>query len=401
MNFSVTTYKFFVFYLIVSLFAPPIPIGIGNSDSFISFGIFVITLFIVWRTLKLKFEFLTPFKPYGFFVSSLVFFIIIHSLYFLLLVHNINVFLYEIQWIVYFLGLALLIFDIFQNQELQNKLLKSTIFLHFLLGITGIISSFTGPFYSYAVGWYDGRYGFNVFRAIGTSGSANGLAGSMAIFLIITILSPKEWLPFKKTYLIFVFGLTLILTQSKSGFLAFLLGFGVLVFIQFLFNVSLKKLYNLYFLMGLFVGLIFLLKNFISIAINDSSNRVNYTKHVLLQYEESNFLNKLFGLGFRQTAYINSETLGWVTAHNSYVSLLAEIGLIGFGLIIGIIITSIFVLLKKKLWSILGGLLVYLFHLYSEGFLYGSTYIFYLMLFFSTALYYNKNTQKVTVELNP
>jgi O-antigen ligase len=388
-KFIVTTYKWYVLFLAVALFAPPLPIGIGDSNSNVSLGIVVISLFILWRILKHNVELLAPYKPYGFFVNSLVVFMVIHSLYFLFM-QKFNVFLYEIQWVVYFLGIALLFFDTRNNQELQNKLIRITILLHFLLSITGIISSFTGPFYKYAVGWYEGRFGFNLFRAIGTTGSANGLAGAMAIFLIISIFAKKEWLPTKKSYLIFAFGLTLLLTQSKSGLLAFVLGFGLVVFIQFLFDFSLKKMLTLYFFLGSFAGLAYIFSTFIIITLDDRANRINYAENVLHQFGDSNFLYKLIGLGFRQTAYINPETLGWVTAHNSYVSFLAEIGIIGFGLIIGMLLISVLFLVKKKLWSMLGGLIVFLLHLYSEGFLYGSTYIFYLILFFCFALFYNK-----------
>ncbi|PAE38168.1 hypothetical protein [Bacillus sp. 7884-1] len=394
-NISITTYKWFIFFLVVSLFAPPIPIGISGTGSSVSFGIVIISFYIVWRILKQNALFLSPFKTYGFFVNGLVFFMIIHCLYYLAVMHKFTVFLYEIQWTVYFLGLSLLYFDTRQNQELQNKLMKSTIFLHFLLAVTGFISSFSGPFYKYAVGWYEGRYGFNLYRAIGTSGSANGLAGTMAIFLIISIFAKKEWLPFKRWFLIFGFSLVLLLTQSKSGILAFVLGFGILAFIQFLFDFSFKKLFRLYSFFGILVSLFYIFNKFITITINDGADRVNYIEHVLNQYGESNLLYKLFGLGFRQTAYLNTETLGWVTAHNSYVSFLAEIGIIGFGILIGMIVISFILLLKKKLWSILGGLLVFLFHLYSEGFLYGSTYILYLVLFFNFAIFYNK-LNKVT-----
>lgn len=93
----------------------------------------------------------------------------------------------------------------------------------------------------------------------------------------------------------------------------------------------------------------------------------------------------MFGLGFRQTAFVNQETLGWVTAHNSYVSMLAEIGVVGLGLLTWMWARTLRLAVRGRAWWIAGGCSALLAHFMTEGFLYGYQYVFLMTLLSASA----------------
>ncbi|MCC2361666.1 hypothetical protein LKM19_12945 [Bacillus cereus] len=390
-NFSETTFIWWEIFMVLALFSPPIPLGFTDTSSNVSSSLVIACLYIVWRTFYTKFRIINPSTIIGFVLTSLTIFFSFHSVYFLLAENKPNVFLLECQWIVYFIASLLMIFDMRHMEDCAQKIIKYLLILLFIEGCLGIITSFTGPIYKYAVGWYEGRFGFNIFRAIGTSSSANGLAGMMAFSLIITIFTPAKYLPLRKSVLGIVFAIALLFTQSKSGISTFFVAFIIIGFLQLLKYRSYKRFFKLYAIIGFLGLLVYQFKEFIFLVSTDLSSRKNFGQVVMNQFYENSVFNQIFGIGFRQSAWINPETHGWVTAHNSYISFLAEIGILGCSILFALVISTFFNLYKQNSWPLLGGFLVILIHLLSEGFIYGYTYISLITLVFTISIINKKS----------
>lgn len=389
-------FRWYKVFLIIAFLAPPIPLGFTQTNSTVSFAVFIAALYLVWRVFYFKDTIPNPFTPFGVCVYLMSIFLVLHSLYFLLNGLKI-VFLMETQWLVYFLFSAMIIFDMRDMPNLIPKIMKWTLSVLFIEGTLGIVSSFTGPFYDYMVGFYSGRYGLSIYRAVGTMGSANAFGGIMAFALLLVIFSPKEYVPFKKWIVVPVLTVALLFSQSKSAVGAFSLGIGAVIGFQLLYYKSFTKIIKLYSYVAVVLFVLYRVKVIVSEISLDLSTRVLATESVLQKFLDNSVMYKIFGMGFRQSATINSVNNAWDTAHNSYVSFLTEIGILGMSLLVLLWLTCIYYLFKGKHWGMLGGLIAFLAHFYTEGFLYGYQYVFLMNVVF--ALGYVSKLRRKGVEV--
>jgi hypothetical protein len=367
-------FRWYKVFLIIAFLAPPIPLGFTQTNSTVSFAVFIAALYLVWRVFYFKDTIPNPFTPFGVCVYLMSIFLVLHSLFFLFNGLKI-VFLMEMQWLIYFLFSAVIIFDMRDIPNAIPRITKLTLLVLFIEGILGIVSSFTGPFYDYMVGFYGGRYGLSIYRAVGTMGSANIFGGITAFALLFAIFSPKEYIPFKKWIMVPILTVALLFSQSKSAIGAFSLGVGAIIVFQLLYYKSFKKIIKLYSYVAVVLFVLYRVKVIISEVSTDLSTRVLATENVLQKFLDNSIMYKIFGMGFRQSATINSVNNAWNTAHNSYVSFLTEIGILGMSILVLLWLTCIYYLFKGKHWGMLGGLIAFLAHFYSEGFLYGYQYV--------------------------
>jgi hypothetical protein len=178
--------------------------------------------------------------------------------------------------------------------------------------------------------------------------------------------------------------LGLILTQSKSGVLAVLAG-AVVVALLFLLDALWRKRAArasarraAATIVPVAIGLVLLSYAWswvYSLVVADFAGRLVFTRQAMRLYAEATPLEQLLGLGFRGAATINPLTAAWTTAHNSYASFLAELGPIGFALVIAVLLTMLAGFHRQGGWHWLAGLFVVLLHLATETFIYGPMYV--------------------------
>lgn len=367
-----TQFYMWILFLVTLIFFPPLPIGFAGANSSVSGAIFVVFAYILWIIIKKKDVDFGNGIP-GILNLLFVFYLILHICYYTFIQKNMMVFLWETQWLIYFwFGISII------NGSIKivgkSKMVRLFILIMFVEACLAILTSFIGPIYEYRVGWYEGRYGISLYRALGTFGSANGLAGFLAFFSLIAMFCKKDWLPMNRYLILLIYLIALLLTQSKSGIMAFIIALGVTTIVRF-FGTRTIRSYMFFCIVVCTIAISFLVfDNFMDLIKDDYGGRSHFTKHVIQQYLDNDIFIQLIGMGFRQTAFLNYETMGWVTAHNSYVSFLAEIGALGV-LILGMIyiITLIKAVLTKN-WPIVGGIVVITVHFYTETFIYGIHY---------------------------
>jgi len=113
-------------------------------------------------------------------------------------------------------------------------------------------------------------------------------------------------------------------------------------------------------LFNIWTGLLLSCLSFIGIFyIFDDSGRLNIWKKLLKGWLVGSLKNKIFGLGvnsFRQKAI--SLRCEWSNAHNEYIQVLIEYGIIGLLLLVGFIGTNLFKIYIIKNYSLLFALIV-------------------------------------------
>lgn len=129
------------------------------------------------------------------------------------------------------------------------------------------------------------------------------------------------------------FAVLLLLTQSRAAFL-FVMVFYITRYAMMNNLLSKKMLKLLGLISGLFIVGLFL--NSLRDSGGDiSSQRVFFMETLLKIYFDNNLLNQLFGIGHRQLhafLWIDSG-IDWLSPDNTYVPLLFENGIVGFGVL--------------------------------------------------------------------
>jgi O-antigen ligase len=110
----------------------------------------------------------------------------------------------------------------------------------------------------------------------------------------------------------------------------------------------------------------------------DAESRTDVQVQVMKDYIHDEPIQQLLGVGYRQSATIEPETGIWLTAHNSYVSLLREAGLLGSFFFGVYLIAAALGLLKADLGNWALALMALLTVAYTEGSLYDAHFVVFL-----------------------
>jgi O-antigen ligase len=373
-----SAYRWLVAILVAVLLAPPLSIDFTATRSVISPGLGLAVLYLPWRLVRLRGRLVAARTLYRAVIVAVVSYMTLHAIYYLVGERNWLVFLIEAQWATYLAGFAAVVSDVQPLPNARNRVVRALLLILGCQAILGIVSSYVGPLVDTGA-WTAGRFGLAAYRATGTLGNPNAFAGVIAIGAVIALLHPRAGLPLPRVLLVPPFLVALLLSQSKSGWLSFLVSTALVLFGRFAVK---GRARDLALALGVAAVLTWGLNT--DVVVNELSTdyvgRVQFGERVLERYERAQPSYQLFGLGFRQTAIIDPETRAWVTAHNSYLSFLAEIGLIGFLLVAALWAVAAWSTLRAWDWPVLGALCCMLLHLYSEAFLYGNVYILLMAL---------------------
>lgn len=224
--------------------------------------------------------------------------------------------------------------------------------------ITGLISVFTGPLYPHQTTTGKHWGGFYIPRGLSFSGNAN-MAGVVVVFFIsacIYLYRGKTW---KKWILLCLLLLALLATLSRSAIISFLLA---LIFICCLDNlrpvvqrasIKVLALKNMGFVISalsilvILIGLgIYLVNKPFLLAIlsgfglsqgystvsSDTSLRFGHWAWGMDMWASQSLLKMIFGGGFRSSMLISAGRGTWHTAHNMYITILGDFGVVGLTL---------------------------------------------------------------------
>jgi O-antigen ligase len=366
-------YRWFVAMLIAVLLTPPVALGFTATRSVVSPGLLVAAVYLPWRTFKLGGRLVAAGTLYGAVTTVVVTYVCLHAAYYLVGEGKPLVFLMEAQWAVYFASFACVLFDVQRLPDARARVMRALLVVLLVQSILGIVSSYTGPLLDVGA-WTGGRFGLSMHRATGTLGSPNGFAGVMAIGAVFALFHPRSALPLPRWLLVSPLVVALFLSQSKSGWLSFTIATLLVVTTRFVLTSSARDL-----VLALGLGALLLVAtnspDVVDELSSDYAGRVTYGQRVLEKYERASPPYQVFGLGFRQTADIDEETRGWLTAHNSYLSFLAELGGVGLLILVAVWAVTLALIVRSWDWPLLGALVAMLLHLYSEAFLYGNVYV--------------------------
>ncbi len=365
--------------LVAILLAPPLALSFTETHSVVSTGLVLGALYLPWRAWKLRGRLAAAGTLHGAVTALLVAYVSLHAVYYLAGERNAVVFLMEAQWAVYLAAFACLLADVQPLPAARAKVVRALLLVVLAQSILGIVSSYTGPLLDIGA-WTGGRFGIALYRATGTLGTPNGFAGVMAMGALVALFHDRAGLPLPRAVLVPPILVALFLSQSKSGWLSFLLSGLLVLVVRFLLRGGARD-FALAATLGALLAVAASTPDVTNELSTDYSDRVVFTERALERYQAASLPKRIFGLGFRQTASIDEETRAWVTAHNSYLSFLAEIGPVGFALLAGLFALTLWRILRAWDWPLLAAFSAMLLHLYSEAFLYGNVYVLWMVLF--------------------
>jgi hypothetical protein len=373
-----SAYRWLVAMLIAVLLVPPFAIGFTATRSVISPGLGLVVLYLPWRLIRRRGRLVAAHTLYGAAIAVVASYVTLHAIYYAIGERNWLVFLTEAQWATYLAGFAGVVADVQPLPNARNRIVRALLLILSVQAILGIISSYVGPLVDTGA-WTGARFGLNLDRATGTLGNPNSFAGIMAMGAIIALFHPRAGLPLPRVLLVPLLLTALLFSQSKSGCLSFLAATALLVTVRFTLTTRASDL-----VVALGIMALLAVASQTDVVLKelstDYAGRVQFSAGVLERYEHTEPAYQLLGLGFRQTAILDPETRAWVTAHNTYLSFIAELGLIGFLLVAALWGVAAWSALRAWDWPVLGALSCMLLHLYSEAFLYGNTYVLWTVL---------------------
>jgi len=378
-----SAFRWWIAFLVALLFAPPLTLGFTATRSTVSPAILLVLVYLPWRAFRLRFRFVSARTLYGLVTIATTAYLALHATYYLVGEQNVIVFLLEAQWATYFAGFAAVLFDLQRVPDARTRVVRSLLVALLVESIFGIVSAYVGPIFDIGA-WHEDRFGIGLYRATGTIGTPNGFAGLMAVGALVALFERRAAFVLPRVVTLAPLLLALFCSQSKSGWLAFLISATLVSLVRFVFTGSARA-----FVLGVALGASVVLAlntpEVWELLASDYTDRYTYSDYALEQYLRAAPSREVFGLGFRQTARIDPETRAWLTAHNSHLSLLAEIGVVGLLLLSAVWAASLREIARGRDWPMLAMLACIILHAASEGFLYGAAYVMLMLAALSLA----------------
>jgi hypothetical protein len=357
-----------------ALFLPPIPLGFTETaHSKLLPGAIVAIAYLLWRPVFCRvgvfhFSSIRRLLP-----AAIAFYVFGHAVYFAFEGRYL-VALNELQWLVYLIAPLLMAWDV--GPRGGKHIVKALLACLGIESVLAVISSFTGPMYGYVVLWYGPRFGTSIYRAVGTMDSTNSLGGLLAFGALACLFAPEDVLPVRRYLLVSALLAGVVFSQSKSAFFAVLISFVAVSILSTRWRLMHPRdLFSMigYQLLGVvFVGTVFY---FYGDAVSDNISqdyvdRTALSERVLSKIAEFDWVQTLFGVGFHGVDYVNPSTGTWITAHNSYINLFADLGVLGFLLVLSLFAVILVTLFRDQQWYLLAGVFGLLLHFVTEAFLY-------------------------------
>ncbi len=357
-----------------SLFLPPIPLTFTpTAHSKLLGGAIVAAAYLLWRPFfshagMYHFSNLRRLLP-----LALAFYVCAHAVYAVLIGNSIGALL-EVQWLLYLAVPLMMTWDIGPAQG--ERVVRGLLVCLGIEAALAVISSFTGPMYEYVVLWYGPRFGASIYRAVGTTDSTNTLGGLMAFGALVCLFAPARALPIKRAPLLAVLLAAVVFSQSKSAFLSVVIS--LLVVSPFSIRPRARRAADWLRTLGLqvlalvsFSGVFY----FYGSAVLDNMaqdyvDRTALSERVIAEIMKFDWGQALFGVGFHGVDYINPATGVWITAHDSYINLAADLGAVGFLLVASLLVVLLVRLVRQGQWHLVAGLLGLILHFFTEAFLY-------------------------------
>lgn len=381
-----------------ALFLPPIPLGFTETArSKLLPGAIVAVAYLIWRPIFCRvgiFHFST-FKRL--LPVAIAFYVFGHAMYFVL-DGNYLTGLNELQWLVYLIAPLLMAWDV--GPSGSNYIVKALLACLGIESVLAVISSFTGPMYGYVVLWYGPRFGTSVYRAVGTMDSTNSLGGLLAFGALVCLFAPAAVLPLRRSLLVVALLAGVILSQSKSAFFSVLISFVIISIVGSRWRLmSTRELWTMIGSQALALIVVSGVFYFYGEAVADNMShdymdRAALSERVIEKIAEFDWIQTLFGVGFHGVDYVNPATGAWITAHDSYINLIADLGVCGFLLVVSLFIAMSVSIFKNREWHLLAGLFGLLLHFVTEAFLYAPLFIMTIGTLYGVTCVYERTRRR-------
>ncbi len=280
----------------------------------------------------------------------------------------------------------------------HDRIVKMLLVCLGIESLLAVISSFTGPMYEYVVLWYAPRFGSSVYRAVGTIDSTNSLGGLMAFGALVCFFAPAAALPVRRSLMLMGLFAAVILSQSKSAFFSVLISFAVVNIVSLRWRVArmrdllttiIAQAVALILSAGVFY---FYGEAVLDNMAKDYGDRTALGQRVITEITKFDWPQTLFGVGFHGVDYIDPTTGVWITAHNSYINLVSDLGLCGSHWSYHFSSCLTVTLLKDRRWHLLAGLVGLFLHFATEAFLYAPMFIMTLGTLYGISCVHRKSS---------
>ena len=275
------------------------------------------------------------------------------------------------QWVTYFLAGFLLAYDIGHTQRGRSFLGNSLVWIGVLAAILGVVTVFTGPFYLYA-NHTQARWHLPINRAVATFEAPSVLAAMLAVCVLLLFFTKTGHSSIYRKLALLVMVAALIGTQSKAG----ILGTLATIMVGALLSRRTRVAVASFAIACLLGGAIFAVTRTYSIDVGelvqtDVEDRGALAHRVIQKFTVDDLAPQLFGIGYRQSAVRSPDGI-WITAHNSYVAFLREIGVFGLTLLCALFWVLLRRLIAGELFAWGVAFLGLLMIAFTETFLYGA-----------------------------
>ena len=359
----------FALFMSLLLIAPKIPLRIpgGAERSTVSLGLAGLMIwFLACPKRPFSFPRISAWHP--------LFWILIFAIYAFivsLLSTNIVSIAYSVQFLFYAVIGTILMRRYARSFVSSNSRCARSIFfvIAVIYSVGMLISVFTGPIYPHQVlATHKHWGGFDIPQGVGFSEGQN-MAAPVVIFFAaacIYVYRGKIW---KKWILLSLLLFALLATLSRGAIFSFI---GTLGFVYCLdsmeplvrrASVKVLVLKNIRFVALTFATLVITLivaihstnkwllpailsglglTNQHSVVSTDMAARFSHWAWGLNTWASGNLLKMVFGGGFRSSMLISANRGTWHTAHNVYITILGDFGIIGFVLFFGTLSAAFF-----------------------------------------------------------
>lgn len=363
-------------FMLLLLIAPQLPVEIpgGITGGNISLGVAGLVIWILFRCRRKLPP--VPFSTYNHLVRHPLFWLNVFALYaFLMSLISASTMsiAYGIQFLFYSFVLGFLMMPYHRKFPVLYSTVAGKIVLSvgIIFSIAIIVSTFTGPLYPHQARWTQRTWGGAMIQqGVGFSESQN-LAGPVVVFFLAFCAFMYRGEPWKKWCLLVLMLYALMATFSRAVIASFVLA-QILLFGMDLVKCLLRKMKSRQLLKQLSFGLsgmlvslaVFILVNsfvyksfFLAletgvgiekrtsyhsqrIAVRDLSRRLDRWKHGIDYWQAQSLTGKIFGRGFRASMEISSDRESWYCAHNLYITILGDFGLIGLAVFLIMILKA-------------------------------------------------------------